>query len=339
MAKHSAPYTSLEEVGTKKCRKDRGTTVTTPQRTSDADEAQQQQQAQGQQTGASSSGHQAVQTPPGARTKRIRKGHKSRTSSLTQGTAGAQQCTLQAPLPIQQHPDLQEQHAGAATSGSQLATTHQLSGPLQDTMHTAALNQAVLEAVNRLISQNWDLSLAVATQALHNLNISAALHILGTITTTAPDDINSWIRGRAMAALINQQQEGLATPDAASMTPATQSPQPTRLSPLQISKQVAFFGRYPRTRPFGMLADADGRLSLHNLMLTWGTPQGLSTAHVKAVLQQHGTSRKGQRFITTAVHDDLMIAVSRPTPHPAYTATRHPRAIGAPRSPKHRSHR
>ena len=165
---------------------------------------------------------------------------------------------MQGTPPMAGHPDLQEQQPGATTSGNQLAVAHQHNDPLQDTVHTAVLNQAVSDAVNRLISQNWDMSLAAATQALYSLNIQVALHILDTITTTAPEDINTWMRDRAMAASIYQQQEGSATPDAATRAQAIHSPQPPQLSPLQISKQVAVFGRYPHTRPVGMLADADG---------------------------------------------------------------------------------
>ena len=283
--------------------------------------------------------HQSKQVE-GTRTKRSRKEHKAYSRSPTQGSGGAQSSTLQSPPPMEGYPDLQEQHPEATTSGYQLAAALQQSGPLQDTMHTAVQNQVVSDAVNRLIFKNWDMSLTVATQALYSLNIQVALHILETITTTAPQDINTWVRDRAMAARINQQQEGSATPDTATRAQATHSPQPPQLSPVQISKQVAVFGRYPHTRPCGMLTDAEGRISLHSLMSTWGTLQGLSTAQVKAALQQHGTSNKGQRFTTTAVHNDLMIAVSgstrQTTPH---TTTRHPRAIGAPRSPKHRRHR
>ena len=286
--------------------------------------------------------HQSKQAES-TRIKRKGKKHKAHTHSPSRGSGGAQASTQQATPPMEEHPDMQAQRPGATTSGHQLAAAHHLVCPPQDTVHTALLSQAVLEAVNTLITQNWDMSLAVATQALYRLNIDVALHILETVTTTAPDNIDNWIRDRAMAALLSQQQQVVATPDAATRALQLHSPQPPQLTSLQISKQIAMFGRYPHKRPFGMLADLDGRLSLHNLMSTWGTLQGLSWDYVKAVLQQHGTSNKGQRFTTTAVHDDIMIEVSRSerqnTPPATHTTPSYQSAIGAQRPTKHHWHR
>ena len=286
--------------------------------------------------------HQSKQAES-TRIKRKGKKHKAHTHSPSRGSGGAQASTQQATPPMEEHPDMQAQRPGATTSGHQLAAAHHMVSPPQDTVHTAPLSQAVQEAVNTLIAQHWDMNLAVATQALYKLNIDVALHILETVTTTAPDNIDNWIQDRAMAAFRSQQHQALAIPEAATRAPQLHSAQPPQLTSLQISKQIAKFWRYPHKRPFGMWADLDGRLSLQNLMSTWGTLQGLSWDDVKAVLQQHGTSNKGQRFITTAVRNDLMIAVSwstrQTTPPATHTTTRYPSAIGALRSPKHRRHR
>ena len=235
------------------------------------------------------------------------------------------------------YPGLPEQDPQATSSGAASATNQQQNSTLQYTGHTAGLNQEVVDAVNRLIAQNWDMSITAATQALCNLNIQVALHILDNIAITAPADINTWLRDRATAASTNIQQDPAAAPDLDTRELAIQRPQPMQLSSFQISKQIVSFGRYPDTRPRGLLTDAEGRISLHSLMATWGTPQGLNTAQVQAVLQQHALSRKGQRFTTTAIHNDTMITVSQhSTPH---NATRSTRPIGAPSAPKRRRHR
>ena len=92
-----------------------------------------------------------------------------------------------------------------------------------------------------------------------------------------------------------------------------------------------------------MTTDAEGRFSLANIMMVWGTAQGLSEEKVKAALQQHGTTDKGQRFATTTLHSDLYIEVSKATKDKAlntqHSRSRADRAIGAPRSPKRRKYR
>ena len=265
------------------------------------------------------------------------KEHKARGRSTSQGSEVTEQSIELHAQPMQEHPGLQEQHPEAAASGVQSVADQQQSTSMQHTTHTPVLNQEVADAVNRLIAQNWDVSLTAATQALCNLNIQVALHILGNIVTTAPADINSWLRDRATAASTHIQQDVAAAPDLDTRELATQRPQPMQLSSFQISKQIVSFGRYPDTRPRGLLTDTEGRISLHSLMATWGTPQGLNTTQVQEVLQQHALSRKGQRFTTTAIHNDIMITVSQPsTPH---NTTRSTRPIGAPSSPKRRRHR
>ena len=273
----------------------------------------------------------------GAKAKKNKKKHKARCRSTSQGSEGTELSIEQHTQPMQGHPGLQEQHPEATSSGVQLVADQQQSTTMQDTIHTAGLNQEVADAVNRLIAQNLDMSITAAAQALCNLNIQVALHILDNIAITAPADINTWLRDRATAASTHIQQDVAAAPDLDTRELAIQRPQPMQLSSFQISKQIVSFGRYPDARPRGLLTDAEGRISLHSLMATWGTPQGLNTAQVQAVLQQHALSRKGQRFTTTAIHNDTMITVSQhSTPH---NATRSTRPIGAPSSPKRRRHR
>ena len=74
-----------------------------------------------------------------------------------------------------------------------------------------------------------------------------------------------------------------------------------------------------------MTTDAEGRLSLANIMMVWGTAQGLSEEHVKAVLQQHTATDKGQRFTTTTLHNDVYIDVSKATKDKALN-TQHSRS-------------
>ena len=181
------------------------------------------------------------------------------------------------------------------------------------------------------------MSITAATQALCNLNMQVALHILDNIVITAPADINTWLRDRVTSAsiLIHQEVANISDVDIIALT--IQRSQPVQLSSYHISKQIVSFGRYLSTRPRGLLTDAEERISLHSLMATWGTPQGLNTAQVQAVLQQHAMSRKGQRFTTIAVHNDIMITVSKHSTQ--YNTKQCPRAIGAPSSPKRRRHR
>ena len=91
------------------------------------------------------------------------------------------------------------------------------------------------------------------------------------------------------------------------------------------------------------MIDAIGRLSLANIMMVWGTAQGLSEDQVKAVLQEHSATDKGQRFTTTTLHNDVFIEVSKATRDKAlntqHSRSNSARAIGAPRSPKRRRYR
>ena len=86
------------------------------------------------------------------------------------------------------------------------------------------------------------------------------------------------------------------------------------------------------------MTDAEGRVSLANIMMVWGTAQGLKEEHVKAALQQHSATDKGQRFTTTTLHNDLYIEVSQSTKDKARNTQQSNayRAIGAPRFPKRR---
>ena len=262
------------------------------------------------------------------------KEHKARGCSTSQSSEAAEQSIELHAQPTQAHPGLQEQHPEAASSGEQTVATAE-----QHTTHTPVLNQEVAEAVNRLIAQNWDVSLTAATQALYNLNIQVALHILGNIATTAPADVNSWLRDRATAASTRVQQDVAHAPGLDTRDSATQHPQHKQLTSFQISKQIVSFGRYPGTRPSGLLTDTEDRISLNSLMATWGTPQGLNATQVREVLQQHASSRKRQRFTTTTLHNDIMISVSQPSPHnttPRREWRSSSRPIGAPGSPRRR---
>ena len=273
--------------------------------------------------------------------------------STAQGSGNAQSSTPQRPSTVEEQLDLQLQQVQgqqplASSAGDELAMAQHRAEPAEAAAHSAVLSQAVQDAVNRLIAANWDIGIAVATQALHRLSITMALQILESITTTAPVDINAWVRERAMAALCNQppsntQPQGAVFPEGAPLWQEAHSPRPPKLSALQISKQIAAFGRYPNARPVGMMTDSEGRLSLNNLMATWGTAHGLSEDQVKSVLQQHGATDKGRRFTTTAVHNDLFVEVSQSTRHKA-PGTKHsnrsyPSAIGAPLLPRRRKYR
>ena len=190
------------------------------------------------------------------------------------------------------------------------------------------------------IGQAWDWGLAAATQALYNL---AALQLLGSINTPAPADVNAWLRDSARQ--LAQQDAGQATVRATrNSTP--QSPPSSLLTPLEISKQICKFGRYPETRPRGLLCDSYDRISLNSLMDNWAAAQGLTACQIKEVLQEHATSDKRQRFTTTTTHSDTLIAVSQPSRTTTSKRRRGPKGdwqsstkpIGAPASPS-RTHR
>ena len=86
------------------------------------------------------------------------------------------------------YPGLPEQDPQATSSGAASATNQQQNSTLQYTGHTAGLNQEVVDAVNRLSAQNWGMSITAATQALCNLNMQVALHILDNIGNQAGTD-------------------------------------------------------------------------------------------------------------------------------------------------------
>ena len=234
------------------------------------------------------------------------------------------------------------------TSEEQLALQQQPTQEQQPVAGPAAHVQstAVHDEVNRLIAEHWNIGL-VATQALHSLSITVALHILEMVTATALVDINAWLREQASAALHNQalsntHPQGPAVPEEAPQRHEAHSTRSSRLTPLQISKQIVPFGRYPNARPAGMTIDPEGRLSVNNLMTIWGKPQGLSENQVKAVLNDHGDTDKGRRFTTTVKHNDLLVEVSQSTrrkaPREQHSRSYHS-AIGARPPPKHRKHR
>ena len=279
------------------------------------------------------------QSPEEVNTKKCKKARKS-TQSAAQRTSNA-------------HDDLQQQLATvqqpvASSSGFELTTAQPSTVPAVATAHCAVLGQAVQEALSGLIASNWNIEYAVATQALHRLSTAMALQILEAVTTTAPVDTTAWILERSTTALgiqpqsSTQHQIGLR-PDEGPQLQEAPSTRPQKLTSLQISKAIVTFGRYPDTRPAGMMTDAVGRLSLANIMMVWGTAQGLSEDQVKAVLQQHSATDKGQRFTTTTLHNDLFIEVSKATRDKAlntqHSRSNSARAIGAPRSPKRRRYR
>ena len=260
------------------------------------------------------------------------KQHKTRGCSTSQSSEAAEQ-SIEVLPPTQALPG-QGQHPEAASSGGQIAAT-----TTQHTTTTPVLHQEVTDAINALIAQNWDLSLSASSQALYNLNIQVALQILGNIATTAPADINAWLRDRATAASTRVQQDAALGHGLDIRDSTTQHPQRHQLTSLQISKQIVLFGRYPDSRPRGLLTDTEDRISLNSLMTTWGASKGLSTTQIREALQQHAASRKRQRFTITTIHNDTMIAVSKPSPQ--HTTPRgewrsSSRPIGAPSSPRRR---
>ena len=277
------------------------------------------------------------QCPEEPRTQKYKKSRKSKRSTPHR-TSDAEDERQQQPAPVQ---------PVASSSGYELTTTQPSTGPLEATAHGAVLGSAVQEAVSALIASNWNIEYAVATQALHRLSTAMALQIIDAVTTTAPVDINAWILARSLTALGTQPQSiaqphtGLG-PDGVPQRQKAHNPRP-QLTSLQISKAICAFGRYPTSRPAGMTTDAEGRLSLANLMLVWGSAKGLREEKVRAALQQHGTTDKGQRFVTTTLHSDLYIEVSKATKDKAlntqHSRSRADRAIGAPRSPKRRKYR
>ena len=145
--------------------------------------------------------------------------------STAQGSGNAQSSTPQRPSTVEEQLDLQLQQVQgqqplASSAGNELAMAQHRAEPAEAAAHSAVLSQAVQDAVNRLIAANWDIGIAVATQALHRLSITMALQILESVTTTAPVDINAWVRERAMAALCNQppsntQPQGAVVPEGA----------------------------------------------------------------------------------------------------------------------------
>ena len=297
--------------------------------------------------------HQSPKVEGTGLRKRTKKVRKAAMQSTAQGSGNAQSSTPQLPPTVEEQLDLQlqqvqDQQPVASPAGNELAMAQHRAEPPEAAAHSAVLSQAVQDAVNRLIAANWDIGLAAATQALHRLSITMALQILETVTIISPVDINAWVREQAMAALSNQppsntQPQGTFVPYGAPPWQEAHSPRPLKLSALQISKQIAAFGRYPNARPVGMMTDSEGRLSLNNLMATWGTAHGLSADQVKSVLQQHGATDKGQRFTITAVHNDLFVEVSKSTRHKAprtkHSNRSYPSAIGAPLSPRRRKYR
>ena len=277
--------------------------------------------------------------------KRGKKTRSTTSQSATQGSEHTQPGTPQRPKIEEAQKDMQQQplQAGlpaASSTDTMLAAPQHPPQPLEATAHTAVLCQAVNEAVLRLMADNWNITLAAATQALHRLNMSMALQILEAVTTTAPVDVNTWLGEQAMAASSTPQHGAEPQVPIAPIEAHTkQEAHNTRAKPslsVKISKQIVAFGRYAGTRPVGMTTDALGRLSLNNLMAVWGNAQGLTPDQVKSVLRQHSSSRKGQRFTTTAMHNDLFIEVSNATKHRASDTkhSSHTRTKGAPRSPK-----
>ena len=241
------------------------------------------------------------QCPEEPSTKKNKKSRKSKRST-PQRTSDAEDERQQQPAPVQ---------PVASSSGYELTTAQPSTMALEGTAHGEVLSPTVQESVRALIASNWNIEYAVATQALHRLSTAMALQIFEAVTTTAPVDINAWILARSLTALGTQPQSiaqphtGLG-PAGGTQRQQAHNPRP-QLTSIQISKAICAFGRYPTARPAGMTTDAEGRFSLANIMMVWGTAQGLSEDHVNAVLQQHSATDKGQRFTTTTLHNDLFI--------------------------------
>ena len=132
--------------------------------------------------------HQSPKVEGTGLRKRTKKVRKAAMQSTAQGSGNAQSSTPQLPpivkeqLGLQQQ-QVQDQQPVATSAGNELATAQQRAEPSEATAHSAVLSQAVHEAVNRLIAANWDIGIAVATQALHRLSITMALQILESITS------------------------------------------------------------------------------------------------------------------------------------------------------------
>ena len=259
-------------------------------------------------------------------TKKGKKSSKSKRST-PQHTSEAAEEWQQQPAPVQ---------PVASSSGFELTTAQPTTMPPEATTYGAVRGPTVQEVCYSNAS-NWNIRSCYAT--------AMALQMLEAATTAPPVDMNAWILARSMTALSTQPQSsaqphtGLG-PDGGPQRNEAHSPRPQQLTSLHISKAICAFGRYPTTRPAGMMTDTAGRLSLANIMTVWGTAQGLKEEHVKSALQQHSASDKGQRFTTTTLHNDLYIEVSQSTKDKARNTqqSKHHayRAIGAPRSPKRR---
>ena len=79
----------------------------------------------------------------------------------------------------------------------------------------------------------------------------------------------------------------------------------------EISHALCAWARYAgaRHRTHGLTLDPAGRLSLNNIMESWGKWQGLSEADILCAIQQHTKTKGEDRFTTQSTPDDILIQV------------------------------
>ena len=111
--------------------------------------------------------------------------------------------------------------------------------------------------------------------------------------------------------------------EAVGLQPKGQNPQEPQQPPEQshakpsssdISHALCAWARYAgaRHRTQGLTLDSAGRLSLNNIMESWGKWQGLSEADILCAIQQHTKTKGEDRFATQPTPDDILIQVRAP---------------------------
>ena len=234
------------------------------------------------------------------------------------------------------HQPIDQQTPVASSSAFELATI-QPSAPLHEPMpHCTALGPAVQQAL-AVAAANWNSQYTFLAQMMQN---NMALQMLETAAAATAITAHDVAPVRANTAPLQSTTPHHAAGAMAEGPPRQQpnKPSSTKPTPFMISKVICAFGRYHDARPEGLMTDAQGRLSLNNIMQVWGTRAGLQLEEVAAAIQLHSQSEQGgPRFITTAMHNDLYIEVRSTTKHKARSSNYDPlQAIGAARLPKRR---